>query len=486
MLLTLTTSHRPAPDLGFLLRKNPGRAQSVELPFGEARVFYPEASEERCTCCLQVVVDPVALVRKRRGPSGDGGALDQYVNDRPYAASSFLSVAIARVFDAALAGKAKERPDLVDQALPLEAVVSALPCGGDGELIRRLFEPLGYHVDVRTRVLDQTRPDWGGSRYHRVTLGMTAPLRVMLSHLYVLIPVLDGDKHYWVGDDEVEKLVRHGAGWLASHPERELIARRYLKHRRSLVDDAIEQLVEVTEPEGLEEMDEGEAVTKGDGVLVEETAPDDRAEVPRLSVHEERLRAVVAVLKEAGAARVADLGCGEGKLLRWLLKDRSFTRITGVDVSHRALEVATDRLRVHRMPASQQARLSLRHGSLMYRDDRLAGHDAAAVVEVIEHFDPPRLAAFERVVFSCLRPRLVVVTTPNRDYNALIPALASGGFRHRDHRFEWSRAEFDAWCRRIGQEHGYGHEIRPLGPEDAACGSLSQMAVFSLLSAPTE
>ena len=182
MLLTLTTTHRPATDLGFLLRKNPARAQTFELPFGEARVFYPEAGEDRCTCALQVVVDPIGLVRKR-GPAADGGALEQYVNDRPYAASSFLSVAIARVFDSALAGRAKERPELVDLPLPLRATISALPCGGDGEFLRRLFEPLGYEVKAARAPLDETFPDWGESRYHRVELAATLPLHTLLSHL---------------------------------------------------------------------------------------------------------------------------------------------------------------------------------------------------------------------------------------------------------------------------------------------------------------
>src|SRR5215471_1574598 len=123
MLLSITTTHQPATDLGFLLRKNPTRVQSFNLSFGKANVFYPEAAAERCTVALQIEVDPVGLVRNRRGPSGEGGALEQYVNDRPYAASSFLSVAIAEVFGSALAGKSKERPELVDARLPLSATI---------------------------------------------------------------------------------------------------------------------------------------------------------------------------------------------------------------------------------------------------------------------------------------------------------------------------------------------------------------------------
>src|SRR5215813_12620133 len=130
MLLTLTTTHNPATDIGYLLRKNPSRPQSFSLSFGEAHVFYPEATPDRCTVALQVEVDPVGLVRNRRGPAGEGGALEQYVNDRPYAASSFLSVAIAEVFGSALAGHSKERPELVETLLPLTVSLSTLPCRG--------------------------------------------------------------------------------------------------------------------------------------------------------------------------------------------------------------------------------------------------------------------------------------------------------------------------------------------------------------------
>jgi 3' terminal RNA ribose 2'-O-methyltransferase Hen1 len=465
-LLTITTTHRPATDLGFLLRKNPARAQVFELPFGEARVFYPEAGDERCTCALQLVVDPVDLVRKRGRPAGDGGALEQYVNDRPYAASSFLSVAIARVFDSALGGRSKERPDLAELPLPLEATISALPCGGDGEFLKRLFEPLGYTVTAERAPLDETYPEWGPSRYHRVKLAATLPLHALLSHLYVLIPVLDGDKHYWVGDDEVEKLVRHGEGWLATHPERETIARRYLKHRRSLVDDALAQLVD----EDLPAPDEAAAAAG---------AEEESLEKP-LHLHDQRLGIVCDTLKVSGAASVLDLGCGEGRLLRLLLAERQFTRITGLDVSHRALEIAADRLKLDRLPPMQKERITLLHGSLTYRDGRLSGYDAAAVVEVIEHLDPPRLAAFERVLFECARPGTIVLTTPNRDYNSVWPTLPAGEFRHRDHRFEWTRAEFAAWCESIHARFGYAYQILPVGPEDAGRGAPTQMAIFKI------
>ena len=216
MLLTLTTTQEPATDIGYLLRKNPARLQSFNLSFGKAHVFYPEATSKRCTVALLVEVDPVGLVRNRRGPSGEGGALEQYVNDRPYTASSFLSVAIAEVFGSALSGKSKERPELANTPLPLRVTFSALPCRGGEEFLRKIFEPLGYTLSARRLPLDEKFADWGESSYFQVELDARLPLQQLLSHLYVLVPVLDNDKHYWVSDDEVKKLLRHGEGWLAS------------------------------------------------------------------------------------------------------------------------------------------------------------------------------------------------------------------------------------------------------------------------------
>jgi 3' terminal RNA ribose 2'-O-methyltransferase Hen1 len=466
MLLTLTTTHQPATDLGYLLRKNPARLQSFSLTSGKAHVFYPEASPERCTVALRVEVDPVGLVRNRRGPRGEGGALEQYVNDRPYAASSFLSVAIAEVFGSALAGRSKERPELADAPLPLCVTLSALPCRGGQEFLRKLFEPLGYTVSARRLPLDEKFPDWGESAYHRVELSARLPLQKLLTHLYVLVPVLDNDKHYWVGDDEVEKLLRHGEGWLSAHPERETITRRYLKHQRSLVDDALAQLVEENEPEP--------------DAVAEAHASEEEAIERSISLNEQRLGSVVAALKASSATRVLDLGCGEGRLLQALLKEKQFAEIVGMDVSHRALEIARGRLHYDRLPPVQKERLRLIHGSLIYRDQRLAGFDAAAVVEVIEHLDAPRLKAFERVLFECAKPKTVVITTPNREYNVKWETLPAGKFRHRDHRFEWTRAEFQDWANRVAARFGYSARFLLVGPEDSAVGSPTQMGVFEV------
>lgn len=463
MILTITSEKAPATDLGYLLHKNPARVQDFDLPFGRATVFYPEAAEERCTAALHLQVDPVGLVRRPRG-SAPGFALDQYVNDRPYSASSFLSVAISRVFGTALAGKCSQRPGLVKQALPLRAKLAALPARGGPAILERLFQPLGYSVETTRHRLDEKFPEWGDSPYHAVQLRAETTLQALLSHLYVLVPVLDDDKHYWVGEAEVEKLLRHAESWLADHPERSFIAERYLKHRRSLVDDALSRLLDedATDPdEARESRDRREEAVEGP-----------------LKLNEIRLRAVVETLRRAGAKRILDLGCGEGKLIRLLLRDQGFEEIVGVDVSHRALEIAQKRLHWDRMPERQRRRIRLLHGSLTYRDRRLEGYDGAALVEVIEHLEPGRLRALERTIFESARPGTVVVTTPNREYNAKFETLAAGGWRHPDHRFEWDREEFTRWANAVAESHGYSVRFVPVGPEDAELGPPTQMGVF--------
>lgn len=451
MLLTISITRPPATDLGFLLHKHPERVQSFKHAVGRVHVFYPEATEERCTAALLLDVDPIGLVR--RGPS----SLAQYVNDRPYVASSHMSVAIGKVYGSALNGRCDHRPELVDEALPLEARVAVLPCRGGEELLRKLFEPLGWTIEAEQHPLvGEDRP----SRYFTVELQGEKRLADLLNHLAVLIPVLDDEKHYWVGDDEIEKLMRRGEGWLSDHPERELISRRYLKHRRALVVEAMTRILE----------ESAEAPDPDEGPEPEEV------QEQKVALNQQRLHAVTEALKDAGCRTVVDLGCGEGRLLALLRRESQFTQLLGVDVSPQVLDWAAARLRLEQVHGD---RLRLIHGSVLYRDQRLAGFDGAALVEVIEHVEPNRLRDLQASVFQHARPSHVVVTTPNADYNVNYENLATGKFRHSDHRFEWNRHEFSVWTERVASDHGYTVAIIGIGEAHPELGSPTQMAVFS-------
>ena len=465
MLLTISTTHQPATDLGFLVHKNPARFQSFKLSFGRADVFYPEAENDRCTVALLLDIDPIGLVRPKPGAANTGGWLEQYVNDRPYVASSHLSVAIASVFGSALAGNSKERPELAELAIPLEARISVVPSREGEDLIRKLFEPLGYTVETQGHPLDGRFPEWGDSPYFSVGLTAESRLRDLLAHLYVLLPVLDDDKHYWVGDDEVAKLLRFGEGWLNRHPQRDLISRRYLKRQRDLVRQALAQL-----------LDAGQADPMAAGARQEQE--EERLEAP-LRLGEQRIQAVLSTVRSLGATRVLDLGCGEGRLMSELLGEPSLRSVTGLDVSHRALSAARDRLHLDTLPNQQRERVALLHGSLTYRDKRLSGYDAAIAMEVIEHIDAPRLDVFEEVVFGHAKPSGVIITTPNAEYNTLFDGLPAGTFRHRDHRFEWTRGQFQDWSRQVADRRKYDVRFQAIGPEDAIHGPPTQMGIFT-------
>ncbi|MET7917090.1 3' terminal RNA ribose 2'-O-methyltransferase Hen1 [Streptomyces avermitilis] len=481
MFLTISatgTPERPATDLGFLLHKHPDKSQAFSTSYGTAHVLYPEASVERCTAALLLEVDAVALVRRGKG-KGRGGAPDaalaQYVNDRPYAASSLLAVALSSVFSSAMKGTCAARPDLPTRPLPLRIEVPALPARGGPDIVRALFEPLGWTVTAQPVALDAEFPEWGDSRYVGLVLeSAELTLAEALRHLYVLLPVLDDAKHYWVASDEVDKLLRAGEGWLPDHPEHKLITSRYLARRWSLTRQAMERLELVR----LAEADDSE-VEEIDNAVDESTDTEEKP-VP-LAV--QRRDAIIAALQASGAARVLDLGCGQGQLVQALLKDVRFTEIVGVDVSVRALTIAARRLKLDRLGERQASRVTLFPGSLAYTDTRLKGYDAAVLSEVIEHLDLPRLPALEYAVFGSARPRTVLVTTPNVEYNVRWETLPAGHSRHGDHRFEWTREEFRAWARRVAERHGYDVEFTPVGPDDPEVGPPTQMAVFSMTSA---
>ena len=452
MLLTLTTTHRPATDLGFLLHKHPDKAQSFSATSGTAHVFYPRADEQECTAALLLEVDPIGLVR------GRASSLTQYVNDRPYAAGSLLAVAMGSVFRTAMNGRCDLRPELVEQAIPLRVEIPALGCRDDE--VTRLFTPLGWHVEATPVPLDPAVPGWGDSRY--VDLVLTGELRLAdaLKQLYVLLPVLDGGKHYWIDQAEVDKLLRAGEGWLGGHPERELITRRYLARSTPLVRSALERLAAADDvPE--EELD---------------NALEGPVNVP-LAVR--RREAVLAALRTAGARKVVDLGCGEGALLRELVKDPAFIEVLGVDVSTKALDTAEQRLHLDRLSDRARERITLRQSALTYADASLTGFDAAVLMEVVEHVEPERLPALEHTVFAAARPTTVLVTTPNAEYNALFETLSANTFRHTDHRFEWTRKEFRDWSGGVAGRNGYDVRHLPIGPEDPALGSPTQLAVFT-------
>jgi 3' terminal RNA ribose 2'-O-methyltransferase Hen1 len=465
VLLTITTTHAPATDLGYLLFKHPGKVQTWPVASGQAHVFYPEATDERCTAALLLEVDPVALVRGKTDSKGhEPPGITHYVNDRPYAASSLLAVALKEVFGTALTGRCEARPELAASPIPLEIRVPALRCAGGADLATRLFTPLGWAVTASPIQLDP--PEWGTSRYADLRLDGTVRLADALNHLYVLLPVLDDAKHYWVTSEEIDKLVRAGAGWLAAHPDKALITARYLAHRRELTVPALARLADADDltPEDL------------DNAVPDEEEGDEEPKPVPLAIA--RREAVLTLLRESGARSVADLGCGDGALTKHLISEKGIDRVIAADVSARALAIAARRLRLERLPEARRASISLIQSALTYRDERLTSLDAAVLMEVIEHVDDERLPALERAVFGFAAPGTVIVTTPNAEHNAVY-GMTPGAMRHPDHRWEWTRAQFRRWARRVAATYGYSVRFAGAGAEAPEAGPPTQLAVFT-------
>ncbi len=465
MILTITWEGQHTQDLGYLLYKHPDRAQQFELSYGKAYVFYPEVTDERTTVALVVDMDPLDLARGRLG-SREGGLFD-YVNDRPYAATSFMSTAINRVFGTAMRGKSEHRQALAESPLNLTATLTSLRDRGNETLAQELFEPLGYTVSMVRRKLDEHFPEWGESQYIDLTIRGMVKLSDLLNHLYVLIPVFDRQKHYYMNEDEIRKLLDHGEGWLAMHPARERIIRRYFGVRKGLARRAIDSLTE-----GMAE----DAETAAEAEAAEEAAEEKAARTP---LNRQRLESVKQAVLASGAATVIDLGCGSAPLTQMLLKETQIRKVTACDVAARALERAAQRLNPDRMPSVLRNKLTLMQGSLTYRDARFEGYDCACLVEVIEHIEPMRLPALERVVFEYARPGTVILTTPNREYNVNYATLLEEQLRHGDHRFEWTREEFRQWTGHVCEKFGYACEISGIGDMDEVHGQPTQMGVFT-------
>ena len=469
MLLTITYTGEKTQNLGYLLHKNPYRAQCFELSSGKAYVFYPEVSDTKTTAALLLDINPIDLARGKLG-TRDGGLFD-YVNDRPYVASSFMSTALARVFNSAMNGRCDEFPELAQTPLDLTACVHMLPCRGNENLPAEIFEPLGYTVSTTSSVLDEKFPDWGNSSYIDLTISGKVTVADLLNHLYVLIPVFDKQRHYYVSEDEINKLMKHGEGWLSTHPARNKIVHRFFSMKRSFAHKAIDQLIEsepVADEDLTEEVDDDET---------EVVVPDEIKE-KRVSLNTRRLEAVKNAVIESGATSVIDLGCGECKLTGMLLEEKQIKRVAAADVAVRVLDKAKQRLRYDRMPPYKKDKLTLMQASLTYKDPRFSGYDAACVVEVVEHLDPMRVIAFERVLFAEAAPKTVILTTPNKEYNAHYEWLTEDSLRHNDHRFEWSREEFKAWTEHVCETYGYTVERSEIGDFDEQYGSPTQMGVF--------
>ena len=466
MHLNLTVEGPGAEDFSYLLHKHPNKLFRKELGgFGEVFVYYPVADDGRASASLTVLID---TARGGKGRSRMPEEATQYVGDWAYASGTVLATALRVAFATALGGRCQDKPDAVGCPMHLTAVLPAVRARGGEDAVRRLFAPLGYEVTTTSEDADPEYPEWGESRALGVRLVGDVTLHALLTHLYLLLPCLDTSRYHHVGDAEVDKLLRHGEGWLDDHPERGRILSHYLRGKRGLIDAAntalAERAPEATEATEDEPEDEGGATP----LAVDTEAARERP----LRLLDHRLTAVLGALRAEPACRsVVDLGCGEGVLVRAMLAQGDIESVVGIDPAPTALTRALRRVKYDK-------RFRALQGSAFHLEDAAVGKDAVVLMEVIEHIEPSRLAWVEEMVWGRLGTRRVVVTTPNREYNARFEWVAEGGVRHHDHRFEWTREEFLVWARRVAEAYGYSVEVTGVGAVDEEVGPPTQMAVF--------
>lgn len=457
MLLTITYEGENTQEISYLLYKNPSKKQEFEISAGRVCVFYPELSDGKTTVALLLDLNPIDLAR---GKSESDRGLFDYVNDRPYTACSFLSTAIVRVLGTAMSGRCPQRQELANSRLNLTAKVYSLPCTQEN-LPNEIFEPLGYSVKFERGLLDENFPEWGESPYINLEISGKVRLSELLSHLYVLIPVFDRQKHYYISEAEIDKLLSHGGQWLANHPYRDKIVYRYFAMKKSYARTAIDRLLENSREETPEKQISQEEDTE-----------------KRVPLNEQRLETVKNLVVKSGAKSVIDMGCGYGKLTKKLLTETKIENITAFDVSAHVLEKAKTMLHYETMSEYRKSRLNLMQASLTYTDKKFKGFDCACIVEVMEHLEKSAIPAFERVVFEYAVPKTVIITTPNRDYNVNYEFLREDSLRHPDHRFEFSREDFGNWTEEICRKFGYTVEITGVGENIDGLGQPTQIGVF--------
>lgn len=455
MLLTINYKGNNTQDIGFLFHKNPNRPQEFKLTYGKAYVFYPEVSNDSTTIALLLDINSLDLARGKE--EGETKGLFDYVNDRPFVSSSFMSSAIANVFGTAMSGRSKEKQELINENLNLTVKIHMLPCKGDKEFINKIFEPLGYKVEIEKFLNDEKFPEWGESKYVNVILKNSIPLKDLLKHIYVLIPVFDRQKHYYMANDEVNKLLKHGEGWIKEHPYSEYIIRRYFENKKRYINK-------------FKKLFKDEVEIQEDEEAIEE----------KPTLNKKRLDTVVETIKEYKGERILDLGCGEGRLIKLLLKDNEIEKITGVDVAISVLDKAKLRLKHEDLSEKLKDKLDLFQGSITYYDKRFLNHDIVCLIEVIEHLDLNRLESLEKVVFELTHPKTIIVTTPNFEYNVNYENIGENSLRHGDHRFEWTEKEFINWANLVCNKYGYKVEFKYIGDYDEKGKTPTQMGVFTL------
>ncbi|PYF06198.1 3' terminal RNA ribose 2'-O-methyltransferase Hen1 [Ureibacillus chungkukjangi] len=444
MQLTIRGTGQDIQVISYLLAKNPNNLYERRVSGHLVRMFFSQFSEEEVEVTFFVTPDPIELSRNNSKVYD----ITSYINDREFVVSSIFCTFLRTALGTALNGKpVEEYEPWVNHPFPLEFSFGPVASQLTDQDIQSLFQPLGYAVEITYGEADYNMDFKSKSSARFITLKGSTTLQMGLRQLFVLIPVLDNYKHYYIDEQEVEKIVRYGEGWLDKHPKREFILRQALRFKEVY------------------------------GQFENQHTKKENESSPKLRLNDLRYDKIVGKVNQLKRKEtVVDLGSGEGKLSEKLGFIDGVKEILAVEPSESATLKALKRFE---KAAQDKNFVKPRQifGSLFYYDERLKGKDVLILCEVIEHIDEYRLPKIIQTILQDYRPRTLIITTPNQEYNEVYGM--GGDYRHPDHRFEWTREEFQTWCKTQNENHEYNIAFDGIGEEHELHGYPTQMCLFT-------
>ncbi|WIM41190.1 3' terminal RNA ribose 2'-O-methyltransferase Hen1 [Paenibacillus sp. PK4536] len=478
MYLTIKATGTHASMISHLLAKNPNNLYDRTEKGARIRLVYTSFQPEETEVLLFVTPDPIDLVKG----SPDHYDITQYINDRELVVSSLFCSYIRPALGTALNGKPKaDYIDWVEHPFTLHMSMGPVASDLPDSMIESLFQPLGYEVQMERGEIDYSFDLKNRSTVRHIQISGQQTLQHMLRQLYILIPVLDNYKHYYISDDEIERLQRYGEGWLSTHPQHDLIIKRSLRFAPLIkeYEQKVAKNEDITNVSTELSTHQAEASEMKSELSEDQDKQYDsnQTEPPVIRLNELRYRAIVEQVSQLPQHKqIVDFGAGEGKLSVRLGEIEGVEQIWAVEPSMQSQLRAIDRF------AKLEGRTDyvipvVTTGSLFYRDERWVDQDVIILCEVIEHINEVRLPQVIHTLFTDYRPQTLIMTTPNREYNEVYQ-MGKDEIRHTDHRFEWTRAELEQYCTQWIQDRPYTFTLSGIGEKHEQYGQPTQMVVF--------
>ncbi|TDL78499.1 3' terminal RNA ribose 2'-O-methyltransferase Hen1 [Peribacillus frigoritolerans] len=443
MQLTIKATGDNVKAISYLLSKNPNNLYERNHKGHLVRLFYSKFEETELEVTIFVTPDPIDLV-KNNSNSYD---ITHYINDREFAVSSLFCSFIRSALGTALNGQPKEEySEWVNYRFSFQFEFGPVVSSLSDKQLKDLFEPIGYEVAISRPDIEYSFEMKDKSSARSICLKGMKTLQNGLRQLFVLIPVIDNYKHYYIDDKEIEKLERYGEGWLEDHPKRDYIYRQSLRFK---------EIFSIVENKKTEEKKE--------------------EKIEKVRLNDLRYEKIIDFVNQMKPRSIVDFGSGEGKLSVRLGFADGVKEIMAVEPSQSATLKAIERFDKVKNKEKFVVPETI-WGSLFYYDERLKGKDVMILCEVIEHIDEFRLPKVLDTILHDYQPNALIITTPNREYNEIYDM--EDHFRHNDHRFEWTRAEFRHWCEERNHRKIYDLQFEGIGEEHDRHGFPTQMCVF--------